>query len=90
MISMRLTIFTFAFFRRLYQTPRATRKIKPPIIGSAATSMIHDSFVPSSLSSLAEVVASVEKCSVDCCVVDTLVDRLVVDTLVDRLVVDTS
>ena len=72
MVSLPLTNITFAFFRRLYQIPRATRKIKPPMIGSAATNMIHDS---SLLSSLAEVVASV-----DCCVVDILVDRLVVDT----------
>ena len=47
--------------------------------------MIHDS---SSLSFLAEVVASVDKCSVDCCVVDTLVDRLVVD--VYAVVVETE
>ena len=87
MISLPLTNITFAFFRRLYQNPRATRKIKPPMIGSAATNMIHGS---STLSSLAEVVASVDKCSVDFCVVGTLVDRLEVDTLVDILVVDTS
>ena len=87
MVSLPLTNITFAFFRRLYHTPRATKKIKPPMIGSAATSMIHCS---SLLSSLAEVVVSVDKCSVDFCVVGILVDRLEVDTLVDNLVVDTS
>ena len=69
---------TFARFRLLYQTARPTRKIRPPKIGIAATSITHVSvtWLLASDEDSFLVVVSIDKFCVDCSV-NSFVDLLV-------------
>ena len=85
---------TFARFRLLYQTERPTRKIRPPKIGIAATSITHVSvtWLLASGEDSFLVVVSIDKFCVDFSV-NSFVDFLVglvfgVDVSLDECVVD--